>query len=115
MTLLPTIPRRPGFIAHQSGERLVEGAELELPLAAGAEALLYLQNKHGHKDSEGSDLPKTQEMPRSGLRLAQDSDNSNQGRDSVGSDLVEDERWGRRAKPPPRSLSSQINSVGKGY
>ena len=64
MTLLPTIPRRPGFIAHQSGERLVEGAELELPLAAGAEALLYLQNKHGHKDSEGSDLPKTQEMPR---------------------------------------------------
>ena len=27
MTLLPTIPRRPGFIAQQSGERLVEGAE----------------------------------------------------------------------------------------
>jgi hypothetical protein len=41
------------------------------------------------KGSEGSDLPKTQEMPRRGLRLAQDSDNSNQGRDSVGSDLVE--------------------------
>ena len=45
MTLLSTIPRRPGFIAHQSGERLVEGAELELPLAAGAEALVYIQKK----------------------------------------------------------------------
>ena len=33
MTLLSTIPRRSGFIAHQSGERLVEGAEHELPLA----------------------------------------------------------------------------------
>ena len=34
-----------------------------------------------------------QEMPKRGLLLAQDSDDSNQGRDSVGSDLadVEDE------------------------
>ena len=55
--------------------------------------------KHRHKDSEGSDLPKTQvTMPKRGLLLAQDTDNSNQGRDSVGSDLVEDERCGRRAK-----------------
>ena len=37
MTLLPTIPRRPGFIAHQSGERLVEGAELELILRSPQE------------------------------------------------------------------------------
>ena len=88
MTLLSTIPRRPGFIAHQSGERLAEGAELELPLAGR---------------STGVPTKKTQAqgfkgVPKRGLLLAQDSDNSNQGRDSVGSDLVEDERCGRRAK-----------------
>ena len=56
MTLLSTIPRRPGFIAHQSGERLAEGAELEL--AAGAEALPCLQTKYteGRGRVEGAEL-----------------------------------------------------------
>ena len=92
MTLLSTIPRRPGFIAHQSGERLVEGAEHELPLA-GRSAGVPTTNTDT-RIQRGV----TCRRCRRGLLLAQDSDNSNQGRDSVGSDLGEDERCGRRAK-----------------
>ena len=106
MTLLPTIPRRPGFIAHQSGERLAEGAELELPLAGRSAGVPT--KKHGHKDSEGSDLPKMHEMPKRGLLLAQDSDNSNQGRDSVGSDLVEDGTVRKTSEVPKNKRGSGL-------
>ena len=71
--------------------------------------------KHRHKDSEGSDLPKTQEMTRRGDCLAQDSDKSNQGRDSVGSDLVEDERCGRRSVEVPKIKRGSGLVVGAGH